>query len=276
MLTAIRKPLSDFFQVTMSTEEIMIQTEPVGRFQFKWLPGVLLRPRNVLAKVAGQTGGIWQTPMLVMSLTALGRVIAEGWLRQQAALTGEIQFPPDFQYYSPEMQAQFMQAQQATQSPVFLYVFPAIMALVSIWMGWLLVSGLLHLVFTMLGGRGDTRSAFNLVAWAGLPFALRDVVRLVAMLASKQLVQTPGLAGFATPGAQGFAAFIAALLALVDIYLIWHILLLIIGVRADNGLPAGRAVGGVVFTILVVVGLQALISFGVTQLGALTVVRPFF
>jgi hypothetical protein len=262
--------------VTMTTEELTTQPETHGRFQFNWLAGVLFRPRQGMAQVAAQTGRVWLTPMLVLTLSALGRVLVEGWLKQQAALMGEIQYPPDFQYYSPEMQAQFMQAQQATQSPVFLYVFPALIALLSVWVGWMLVSGLLHLVFTMLGGRGDTGSAFNLVAWGGLPFAIRDVVRLAAMLASKQLIQSPGLAGFATPGAQGFAAFIAALLAFVDIYLLWHILLLIVGVRAGNGLPAGKAAGGVLFTILLVVGLQALINFGIAQLGALTVVRPFF
>ncbi len=96
------------------------------------------------------------------------------------------------------------------------------------------------------------------------------------MLATKKLIQSPGLAGFATPGAEGFTAYIAALLALVDVYLLWHVLLLIIGVRAGNGLAPAKAVGGVLFTIGLVVGLQALMSFGLAQLGALTVVRPFF
>ncbi len=142
------------------TEELITPPETPGRFQFNWLGGVIFQPRKLLSRVATQTGGVWLTPMLVLSVTSLGRVLAEGWLKHQAALMGEVQLPPDFQYYSPEMQAQFMQAQEALKSPVFLYIFPAITALLSIWIGWLLVSGLLHLVFTLLGGRGDTRSAF--------------------------------------------------------------------------------------------------------------------
>lgn len=39
------------------------------------------------------------------------------------------------------------------------------------------MGGLLHLVLTMLGGRDSTGGALNIVAWAALPFALRDLVR---------------------------------------------------------------------------------------------------
>ena len=41
-------------------------------------------------------------------------------------MMGEITYPPDYQYYTPEQQAQYMQAIQSTQGPVFVYVLPSI------------------------------------------------------------------------------------------------------------------------------------------------------
>lgn len=250
--------------------------EPTRRFQPGWITGVLFRPRRVFEAIAAQAHGTWLTPMILLTLTALAQVLIAGWLKQQAALIAGPTLPPDFQYYSPEMQAQFMQAAQATSGPVFVYVFPAVIALGGVWIGWLLVSGLLHLVVTLLGGRGDTGYAFNLVAWCSLPFAIRDLVRAGAMLASRQLISSPGLSGFAAQDPGGEATYLAALLSLVDIYLLWHILLLIVGVRVGNNLSASKAVGGVIFTIVLVTTLQSLLSYGVDRLGALTVVRPFF
>jgi hypothetical protein len=169
-----------------------------------------------------------------------------------------------------------MQAMQATQGPVFIYVFPAISALFGVWVGWLLVGGLLHLLLTLLGGRGDTGSAMNLVAWASLPFAIRDIVRIASMLSTDHLIANPGLRGFAPLADANSSLFLASLLSLIDIYLIWHILLLIIGVNAADGLSRGKAVSGVFFTILLVLLLQVLFSFLSAKLGGLTIVRPFF
>ena len=36
------------------------------------------------------------------------------------------------------------------------YVFPAIIAVLRQWVGWLVMGGLLHLMLTMLGGRDNT------------------------------------------------------------------------------------------------------------------------
>jgi hypothetical protein len=169
-----------------------------------------------------------------------------------------------------------MQAMQSTQGPVFIYVFPAISGLLSIWLGWLLVGGLLHLVLTMLGGRGDTMASMNLVAWASLPFAVRDGVRILAMLSTHQLIQNTGLRGFAPAGEGNLALFLASFLALIDIYLLWHFFLLAIGVRSGNGFTLGKSVGGVLLTLLLVILLQVLLGFISAKLGGLTIVRPFF
>jgi hypothetical protein len=54
----------------------------------------------------------------------------------------------------------------------------------------------------------------------------------------------------------------------VDIYLIWNIILLIIGVRTGDGLSRGKAVGGVLITILIVLIFQVLLAFGTATQAA--------
>ncbi len=250
--------------------------EPPRRFYFHWVPALLFRPRQAFARLVAQPGSVWLTPLLLLTITILVSALVGGWIKQQGAMMGELPLPPDFDYYTPEQQAQYMQAAQATQGPVFSYVLPAIAAIGSLWVGWLLVGGLLHLVTTLLGGRGDTGASMNLVAWSALPFALRDIVRIVAMLVTRRLIANPGLSGFAPMGDGGWGLFLVKFLALIDIYIIWHILLVILGVRAATSLASAKASGGAIFTILVVLLLQAALGYLVAGVGNLTIVRPFF
>jgi len=258
------------------TDEVLSQSEVSRRWHFEWVLPVFFRPRRTFAKIAAQPICVWLVPMLILTLAALAAVLSAGWIKQAAALSGEMQLPPDFQYYPPEMQAQYMQAMQATSSPVFLYVFPAIVALGGVWIGWLLVTGLLHLLLTMLGGRGDTLASLNIVAWAGLTFALRDIVRTIYMISTRQLINSTGLSGFAPLASEGWITYLAKFSQAFDIYLIWNMVLLVIGVRAATNLGWGKAIASVVITLLVVLSLQALVGFLISQLSGMTVIRPFF
>jgi hypothetical protein len=252
------------------------QIERPRRFHFEWVLPVLFRPRSTFVKIATQPAGVWLVPLLILTLTTLASVAVAGSIKQAAALSGQPTLPPDFQYMPPEMQAQYMQAMQATSSPVFLYVFPAITSLGGVWLGWLLVTGVLHLVLTLLGGRGDTGSTLNIVAWSGLPYAVRDIVRTIFMLVARQLLTSPGFSGFIPAGAAGGTAYLGQLLRLVDIYVIWNLALLVLGILASTKLSKIKAVGSVIFTVLLLLAIQALVGFLVSSLSSLNVIRPFF
>ncbi len=252
--------------------------KPASRMKnnrFSWVWGIFVRPKVTIAQIAAQTNGVWLLPLLVLSLFALANVASSGWLKQIAAQSGQVQLPPDFQYYPPEQQEKFMQAVAATSGPAFVYVLPALARVLTVIVGWLLVGNMLHLVLTMFGGRNTATSTLNLVAWAGLPFALRDLVRTIAMLLTRQLIQSPGLSGFAPAQAGKLSQYLVHLFGLIDIYLIFHLILLGLGARTIGGLSARKAWGGVVLTMLILIGLQALVGFGLAQLSAIQVARPF-
>jgi hypothetical protein len=250
--------------------------EQPRRFHFHWLPPMLLRPRQAFDRITSQNRGVWLTPLILLSLTSIIRLVAAGYVRQQAALTGQVILPPDFQYYTPEQQAQFMQAMQAQSSSVFLYVLPILGGLLSIWFGWLLVSGLLHLLLTMFGGRGDTGVTLNVVAWASLPFVIRDIIRALAIISTQKLIKNPGISGFSPTDGADLSLYLVQLLSLIDLYFIWHMVLLFLGAKAATHLANTKGLAAVLLTLLAVIGVQALLGFAGVKLGTLTVNRPFF
>lgn len=246
------------------------------RFRFDWVLPTLLRPRAALAEITAQLQGVWLTPLLLLTLSALLVVAVAGPIRTAAAQSGVVELPPGSEFWTPEQTAAFYQTQAATSGPVFVYVFPALLGVLGVWVGWLVVAGLLHLVLTLLGGRVTSGSTLNLVAWASLPFLLRDLVRAGFMLATKQLVNTPGIAGFAPAGEGILFTLAAEVLKHIDLYALWFALLLVMGVARASGLRGGKALTAVALTLVVVLLLRVLPAVVAAQFGGLNVTTPFF
>lgn len=259
----------------MTTDTASPALDRPRRFHFEWLLPALVRPRHTFKRVAEQTGDVWLTPIVVLMLAVLIQVAVAGPLQQVAAQTGQ-NLPQAAQWWTAEQLQQYQQIQASMSGPVFIYVFPALIGVLAIWVGWLALVGILHLALTLFGGRGSTRAAMNVVAWASLPFAVRETVRAVAMLATQQLISAPGLSGFAPSGPGAINILLTALLTLVDVYLVWHIVLLVLGVRASNGLPLGKALGGVLIAVAVMLALQMTPSWLMAQFSELSIIQPFF
>ncbi len=245
------------------------------RLRFDLIPPVLLHPRSTFREIAVHASASWLAPLLVITLAGLLLVLVGGPLRKAAAEVEAMNLPAEFQYYSPEQQAQIQQARAATSSPTFIYVFPALGAILKAWVGWLVVGATLHLFLTFVGSRGTMASMMNLVAWAGLPFAVRDVVRSAYVLLGHRLIQAPGLSGLLASGTGGGALFAAGLLSLIDVYLIWHIVLLVFAARAEVDPGSRRAWGSVLAAQALALLLQAAPAYAAARLASLTIVRPF-
>jgi hypothetical protein len=246
------------------------------RFLFNRLLQVLYKPGEVFNWVTSESGRVWSMPLLLLTIVTMIRVAVSGWLQARAAMMGEIPLPPDWIYYTPEMQEQYMQAAQATSSPVFVYILPAVISLAAIWLGWLIVSSLLHLAFTLTGGRGSNLSSLNVVAWAGVPFSLREIMRIIYLLIVRQPIVNVGLSGFVDTANGGGSLFLSGLLALTDIFLLWHIILLITGSKRTEAVSAKKSVFVTLVVILLVLAAQAGFSYMGGMLGGMMVTRPFY
>lgn len=106
---------------------------------------ILTHPRTTFSELAAVSRPTWLTPMLLLTVTAILVVVVNGYLKTRAAMMGEVELPPDWQYWSPDMQNNYMQAQQATQGVTFQYIIPFVGAISALWIGWPIVAGLLQM-----------------------------------------------------------------------------------------------------------------------------------
>ncbi|KPL82227.1 YIP1 family protein [Levilinea saccharolytica] len=251
------------------------EAEVSRRLHFEWVLPLFFRPRRTLQAVARQTIGVWWVPLLLLSLAAIAAALAGGPARLQAAQMGAT-LPQDFQYYSPEMQAQFTKALEMQQGPVYIYIFPALGALLGVWVQWFLLAALLHLALTLSGSRSSSTTSFNLAAWASLPFLIGSLVQAVYLLSTGQLITAPGLAGFASADGAGLSAVARPFLGVVDLYWIWHIVLLLIGAVDSSGTSRLKTVIVVLTVVLLLWVLRALPGILAARLSSMPATQPFF
>ncbi len=246
-----------------------MESTQTSRFNFLRTRDVLLRPSDTFREIVEEAHASWLTPMLLLSTSTFLSVVIAGFMSARAASMGEMTLPRDWQYWTTDMQNNYMQAQQSMQGPVFTYVIPLVLALVGLWGGWLILSGLLHLGSTVLGGRGTMQGALTVVAWASLPFVLRDLLRIIFVVLSGHPIQSPGLSGFSD------SVYLGQILAQLDVFFIWYCVLLVIGFQISDDLPRNKAIAGVsaliVLLLLVTAGSGTLFS----NLGGLAFQRPF-
>lgn len=259
--------------MTLSTD--FAELDSSRRLRFSWVVPALFAPRRFFDQLTHANRSLVATPLLLLIGTGLIRTLIAGYLKAQAAAMGQINLPPGFEYYTPEQQAQFQQAITATNNPMFHYLLPTVVTLALIFGAWLGVGFAIHLVLTLFGGRGSSTQALNIVAWAMLPFLVRDGVRVVYMLTQNQLLDVPGLSGFAPTGEGMVAILGVALLGLVDLYLFWFVGLLLMGFRRAGNVSAGKTWLAVIPTLFVLMLLRALPAILAAQFSDLTVI-PFF
>jgi len=249
----------------------ILASQPPRRLNFARLMEVLLQPAHTFGLLVADSRPNWLTPMLTLSLSSFLSVVVSGYLTARAAAMGEMQLPLDWQYWTPDMQNNYMQARQSMQGPVFVYIIPLISAVLALWLGWLILSGLLHLGSTLLGGPGSMQSALNIAAWASLPFVVRDVLRVVYMLIAGHAIASPGLSGFAAS-----APFLSQILSRVDLFFIWTCVLLVIGFGAADSLPKNKAIADVVAVTALILLAQAGLGTLIANMGGMAIQRPFF
>lgn len=247
------------------------ENKPTARFQLARILEVLLQPTRTFSLLAEEARPTWQTPMLALSLSSALSVIVSGYLTARAAMMGEVQLPRDWEWWTPDMQSNYMQAQQSMQGPVFTYVIPLVGALLGLWLGWLILGGLLHLGSTVFGGRGSMRSALTVTGWASLPFLVRDGLRIIFMLIAGHSIQSPGLSGFVEN-----APFVAQLLSRVDLFFLWAVVLLVIGFGFADSLPRAKAAANVGIVSILLLLLQSGIGALLSNASGLAIQRPFF
>jgi hypothetical protein len=153
---------------------------------------------------------------------------------------------------SAQEEAQMEQAMSVAASPLITVVFPVVGAVVGRAVGWLAWAGALYLAGLALGGRSGFGKMFQMVVWTWLPYALRGLLQTVYILVTGEIIANPGLSGLVmdtssvtemvvTPPSTG-QLIATSFLSRLDLFMVWNLVLLVIGVIVFTRLPRRKAV----------------------------------
>jgi hypothetical protein len=119
-----------------------------------------------------------------------------------------------------------------------------ILSVVSGFIGWVVIAGILHVVAKMLGGKGAFTEMLVLMGFAMLPNIFQAPIGLVVILSG-------GFAG----------AFIA--MGLGGILMIWILILYVLAIREAHKFSTGRAIATLVLPVVVLIVLVVILVIGI-------------
>jgi hypothetical protein len=261
------------------------------RFHFEFLLPFLLHPGATFQKIV-QKRATWLTPLLVLSLLTVARVMLAAPPTPSAP---DSTFPPPGIQVSPGKGQELQDGVAQISAPLQKggggggegippeaatgsraeNILPAAMTTISLWAGWFLLSILLYVGMVISGSNNSFTETLNLTAWASLPLALRQIVMLVATLAMPSLGANPtGLAALTSSHVGPLGTFLTVLLKSVDIYLIWQVILIVVGLRQVSPLPLRRILGITLVSLTLFLVLAAMPGFLTAIFAQLTAPVP--
>jgi hypothetical protein len=232
--------------------------------------GIITRPRATLEYVGERGQRTWWLPALLVVLLIVLPILVSGPLRtaQTQAEMRTTQEEVAERMGEDVSEEQLERAMSMAASPLITVVFPAVGGAVSRVVGWLVWAGALYLAGMVFGGRSTFRQMFPVVVWAWIPYGLRGLLQTVYILISRQLIANPGLSGLARsqPSVSETVLaspstgqiFLTAFLSRFDLFLVWTLILLVIGVEATTHLSRRKAVLVTLAVWVVLTGLSLL------------------
>lgn len=196
--------------------------------------GLIDRPKEVLGYVGKSPGRLWIAPasitlgaLLLLNIVSAPLVAQETqeMVRQQLSTL-------------PASQAEEAMSRVAIfGSPLFVALMATLGGTLALVVGWLIRSGTLFFIFSLVGNESDFRRIFSLTLWSWIPMAFRDLVKSAYIFINGKLILHQGLAFLLTrsPDARNL---LYSFLSSLDIFLVWHLVLIALGMKMTTRLSS--------------------------------------
>jgi hypothetical protein len=150
-------------------------------------------------------------------------------------------------------------------------VMPVLTSVAGLWLGWFLLSVLLYVGMVVSGSSNTFTETLNLVGWSSLPLGLRQIPLLLVSFAIPSLAaNAPGLSALSAGMSDPTGIYLTSLLKLVDVYLVWQVILILLGLGKISTLPFRRVLGVTFVAVVIFLGLAAAPGFLSVVFGQLT------
>ncbi len=234
----------------MTTENVAQQetAKPVKKNVFTLLLGVFFRPKATFGYLKNNHKRAWWLPALLVVLLT----VAPLWAASRPSPAAQT-MPPGKIEMVTSVDPRIMEGVASEPSPsalasggLNLLKFGGTM--LGTIVAWLLWGGALYLASVFLGRSSSFGQMFRLAVWTWLPYGLRGLVQTVYILTTGGTIANAGFSGFIIdksvtsliPPGPGQLA-LASILSRVDVFMIWHVLLVSVALMAFTGLTRRKA-----------------------------------
>lgn len=225
------------------------------------LLGWIDQPRKTLRYVIeNPSWPVRLAPVLVILVslvvvTAASTPLLSEVSRQQA----EEQIEAQMGSLSGEDAEQVRRSLDTFTSPLFLGVTAIAIGTLGLVLTWLFRGAVLFFISYLFGTDNRYMRMVTVVLWTWLPFALRDLVQAIYVVLSGQLVVHRGLSFLVASSdqAQHAGNLLYGLLSQVDVFLVWHLVLVAIALAVSTRSTTLKTALGTVgyWAVTAVVGL---------------------
>ncbi len=206
----------------------------IWRALFGWID----QPKKTLRYVIKEPRWpLWLAPVLIILVAAIiVTVVSAPLLSEMSREQAEEQIRGQMAGVSGEQEEQMERALETFTSPLFLALTGIAFTVLGLILTWLFRGALLFFIGYFLGTDNRYIQMVTLVLWAWLPFALRDLVQAIYVLLNGQLAINRGLSFLVASGdqAQNAGNLLYGFLGQIDIFLVWHLLLVGIGIAVST------------------------------------------
>ena len=88
----------------MAETTIEKRKTPAPEMHWRWLPGMLIKPRKTVQAVLAEDKAVWLTPLLVLSVLIIAAVLVSAPIQRQIIQSGS-NIPENFQYWTSDEQS---------------------------------------------------------------------------------------------------------------------------------------------------------------------------
>ena len=261
--------------------------KPVKKNVIALLLGVLFRPKATFGYLKDNHKKAWWLPaLLIMLLT-----VAPLWAASRPSPAAQT-LPPDKMGMVTSVDPRVMETEGmppgSSTSALAAGGFNFLKfggTLLGTFVAWLLWGGALYLASVFLGRSSSFGQMFRLAVWTWLPYGLRGLVQTAFILLTGEAITNAGFSGFVIdksvtsliPPGPGQLA-LASILSRVDVFMLWHVLLVSVALMAFTGLTRRKALTATlaIWIVFALVGIVPAIFGGmVSGIGGSTGSGPY-
>jgi hypothetical protein len=194
------------------------------------LVSVIDRPAVTMSYVGKKPGWAWVTPALLVLVGLVAFSVVTAPYTSELALR---QAQQQLASLPPQQAEQAAAQMERFTSPPVMAAFSVVGGLVALVVIWLLGAGILYFLGLVAGGEANFAQSFAILAWSWLPYSVRNLVMAAYVAYSGKLIN-PGLSSLVATGDQvkDAANWLYGLLSQVDLFYLWHLILVIVGLAA--------------------------------------------